>query len=110
MPPVKKPTHQRQQTYFREWRKFKKLSQEELAARLELDRSNISRIERGESPYDQDYLERFALAVGCDPEDVLSINPTAPDAPRLIYNRLKSATPEMQRRALDVLDALLKAG
>ena len=32
------------------------------------------------------------------------------DPPRVVYDKLRDASPAMQRRAIDVLEALLKAG
>lgn len=110
MPPVKKPTRPRQRTFLKEWREHRQLNQQEVADKLEVDRSTISRIERGESPYDQDILERLALAYGCDPEDLISIDPLKPDGPKLIYSKLRAASPEMQKRAEALIEALLKAG
>jgi transcriptional regulator with XRE-family HTH domain len=97
-------------TFLREWRKFKKLSQEEAADRIGTTQGNLSKIERRDLPYNQDFLEKAALAYGCDPEDLISINPIKPDAPRLVYNKLRQASPAMQKRAIDILEALLKAG
>lgn len=110
MPPVAKQPRERNKTFLREWRKYRELSQEEVAEKLEIDRTTISRVERGETPYDQDILERLALIYLCDPEDLLSINPMKPDQPRLVYSKLRAASPDMQRRAAEIIDALLKAG
>lgn len=86
------------------------MSQEDVADRLEIDRSTISRIERGESPYDQDILERLALVYGCDPEDLLAINPLGEDSMRVVWSSLRRAPPEVRARALGYIEALLKAG
>jgi transcriptional regulator with XRE-family HTH domain len=86
------------------------MSQDDIAEKLELDRTTVSRIERGESPYDQDYLERLALVLGCDSDDLLAIDPLKPDGPKLIYSKLRTASPEMQKRVIEVIEALLKAG
>lgn len=110
MPPIKRPTRQRHRTFIREWRVYAGLKQNEAAARLEIEPSTLSRIETGKSPYDQDILERIALAYGCDPEDLLSINPLQPDPPKLVYDRLKLAPKDVQDRAIAIIDALLKAG
>lgn len=107
---VKKPAHTRAKTFLKEWREFRSLTQEEAAERLEIDRTTLSKIERREVPYNQDFLERAALAYGCDASDLLSINPTAPDPPRLIYDRLKNAKKEHQERALAIINALLDVG
>lgn len=107
---IDKITPTRKPTFLREWRKHVRLSQEEAAARIGIKQGTLSKIERRELPYNQDFLEQVALAYGCDPEDILSINPLKPDPPRLVYEQLRAASPVMQRRALDVLEALLKAG
>lgn len=110
MAPVKKPPHKRAKHYLRQWRDFRELTQDQAADRAEIDRSSLSKIERGEVPYNQDLLERLSLAYGCDPSDLLDIDPLKPDPPRLVYNRLREAPPAIQERALAVLDALLRAG
>lgn len=110
MPPVKKPPHTRQKTFMKEWRKYRKLSQEKAAQRVEVDRTTLGRIEKGQLPYNQDFLERLALAYGCEAADILDMNPMKPDAPRLVYDRLKDAPKAMQDQAIRVLDALLKTG
>lgn len=100
----------RKQTFLREWRKFRELSQLEAADRLGIKQGTLSKIERRELPYNQDFLEKAALAYGCDVEDFFANNPLKPDTPKLIYSKLSKASPQMQKRALDILDALLKAG
>ncbi len=104
----KKPTHHREKTYLKEWRKFRGLSQEAMAERVEIDRTTYNRIERGVLPYNQDTLERMAHAIGCDAADLLAVNPLETDPPRLVWNRLRKAHPDIQNQAFDVLEALLK--
>jgi len=115
MPPVKKSKSDRGRHFLREWRVYRKgstgrkLTIEHVAGLIDVDHSTISRVERGESPYDEDLLQKLALVYGCEPADLIDINPLEPDPPKLVYDRLKSAPKEMQERALAVLDALLKA-
>ena len=109
MAPVKKPPHARSKHFLREWRSYKKISQEEAADRAEIDRTSLSKVEAGKVPYNQDLLERLALAYGCDPEDLLAIDPLKPDPPRLVYEQLRRASPVLQRQAADIIAALLKA-
>jgi hypothetical protein len=70
----------------------------------------VQRIEAGRLPFNEETLERFALAFGCDMQDLFMVNPLKPDAPKLVYDRLRAAPKELQDRAIAVLDALLKAG
>lgn len=101
----------RRPTFLRNWRVFRKLTQQQAAERLEIaDYTTIGRIERGVLPYNQDFLECAALAYGCDVEDLLSIDPLKPDGPKLIYSKMRGASPEMQKRIVEVVEALLKAG
>ena len=109
MPPVKKSKHDRARTFLREWRKFRQLTQARAAERVEIDEATLSRIERGHLPYNQDLLERLAHAYTCEVSDLLTINPMAPDKPRLIYDRLRAAPQDVQAQAVAVLEALLKA-
>jgi transcriptional regulator with XRE-family HTH domain len=92
----------------REWRKFKKLTQEQAAERCDVDRTTLGRIEKGELPYNQDFLEKLALAYGIDVSDLLQVNPLIPDPPRLVYARLRGASKEKQQQALLIIEALLK--
>ena len=110
MPPVIKTERSRAPTFMRQWRKFKKMTLEQVAERVEVDTSTVGRIERGEIPYNQDFLERVAFAYGCEVTDLLSVDPLRPDPPKLVYERLKAAPKELQDRAWAVVEALLKAG
>lgn len=83
---------------------------EGVAEKIEVHHTSLSRVERGETPYDEDLLERLALIYGCDPADLININPLAPDPPKVVYDRLRQAPKELQERAMAVLEALLKAG
>lgn len=77
--------------------------------RLGIEQGTLSKLERGVLPYNQDLLERAALAYGCDPYDILTINPLEPSPPRLIFSRVQKASPEMQRKALELIEVLLKS-
>lgn len=58
--------------YLREWRRARGLSQDDLAARVDTSKGYISQIERGERPWSQKWLDRFAEALGADPEQLLA--------------------------------------
>jgi transcriptional regulator with XRE-family HTH domain len=63
----------------REWRKYRGLTQEQLAERIGIARSYLTKIERGSRRYDQPFLEAAAEALRCEPADLIRIDPTAPD-------------------------------
>jgi transcriptional regulator with XRE-family HTH domain len=62
---LQKP-RQRRRTFFREWREYRGLTQEQLAGRLETSVASISRIEKGTQPYTQDVLEALAEALATE--------------------------------------------
>jgi transcriptional regulator with XRE-family HTH domain len=46
----------RQRHFIAQWRRFRHLSQDQLAERLEMSKANLSRIENRLTPYGQDFL------------------------------------------------------
>ena len=102
--------HQRNRTFLREWRLHRHLTQERAAERLGIDQSTLSRIERGQHPYDQDFLETAAEAYRCEPADLIVRNPLAHDAIWSIVDNLRKAPQAQQEQVRAVLDALLKTG
>ena len=109
MPPVKRPPRERRQVFFREWRMKKGLKQYQAAERLDIEPSTLSRLESGESPYDQDILERLALLYMCEPSDLLSVNPLEADDLEGVMAMLRKADPGKRRQAQAIVEALLKS-
>lgn len=70
----------RQRIFVREWRRHRGLTLESLA-------------ERGERPYNQDFLEAIAEQLSCDVVDLLIRNPLDTEAPWSIWERI----PEQSR-------------
>jgi transcriptional regulator with XRE-family HTH domain len=71
----------RRRTFFRQWREFNGLTQDHLAELLDTSKATISRIENGETPYTQDFLEACADTLGVHPSVLITRAPT--DADRL---------------------------
>jgi len=95
------------------WREYRTLSQEQLAARVEdllgtsFSTSTLSRIENAKSPYNQRQLEALSVALECSTADLLIRDPLRPDAIWSIYDNLRKATPAQRERIQRVTDALL---
>lgn len=70
LPKPEKPRH-----FIREWRKYRGLTQERLAERVEMTSGMISQLENGIVNYTQPTLEALAAALSCDPGDLLSRDP-----------------------------------
>ena len=70
-------------TYLKQWREFRGLSQEALGEQMGKGTSgaSVSRVENGETPYTQDWLEAAAEVLGCTPADLISRDPRDDDGP-----------------------------
>ena len=61
-------------------------------------------------PYNQDFLETAAAAYGAhDPADLLKIDPLKVDSMDVFFSQFRAASPELQRQARAIVEALLKA-
>jgi transcriptional regulator with XRE-family HTH domain len=89
--------------YLLAWRKHRGMTQAELAARIGIARSYLTKIERGDRRYDQPFLEGAAEALGCTVQDLLSRDPAESEG---IAELWASLTASEQRRALAVLRAM----
>jgi transcriptional regulator with XRE-family HTH domain len=97
----------RRRTFFKEWRVFRGLSQDQLAERLETSVASISRIENGTQPYTQDTLEALAEALMTDPASLLMRDPTDPDAIWSIWDNAKKAD---RQKIVEIAKTITKTG
>lgn len=95
----KKP-RMRRRWFLRHWREYRKLSQEKLADQVGMTQGMISHLETGATEFTSRHLELLAGALGCKPADLLTRDPTDPDAPWLIWDDLSS---DQKRQAMDIL-------
>lgn len=79
------------------------MTQERLAERVGMTTASLSRIERGRQPYNQGTLEALAVALNCEPVDLLIRNPLDPEAPWSIWEQLR---PAQRKQAIRLLKAL----
>jgi transcriptional regulator with XRE-family HTH domain len=90
----------------KEWRKFRGLTMQAFAERMGVSLAVVSRVERGQQPYRQDYLERAAEVLQCDVADLIVRDPTIdPTDIAAIYRQLD---PETRAVAAAMLEALLR--
>ena len=66
-----------------------------------MHKAALSRIERGERPYGQDFLEAAADALMCEPADLLIRNPLDPAAPWSIWERIPEPAKPQARAVLE---------
>lgn len=93
--------------FIREWRKERHLSLEQLAARVPMDKGNLSKVERSLLPYNQEMLERLAEALQTEPASLLMRDPTAPEP---IWSIWDKASPGVRRQIESVAETLLRTG
>lgn len=107
------PKPARRPTYIRAWRKHRQLTLAQLVNRLQVElevdisEGQLSRIERGETPYSQDILEAVAQVLRCEPADLIVRDPIQPDA---IWSLIDTLKPVERRQAVEILKALARTG
>ena len=95
----------RHRTYLREWRKFKGKQLVPVAEHLHMSHSQLSRIERGIQPYNQELLEALADLYMCDVVDLLIRDPSEDESMWTLWERAK---PGQRNQIVAVTEAILK--
>jgi transcriptional regulator with XRE-family HTH domain len=93
--------------YIKEWRKFRALNQEQLAERVGITKSYMSKIENGKKRYDQPFLEAAAEALMCAPADLIMRDPTDPEGIWSVWDTLQ---PQEKRQAVELIKTLHRTG
>jgi transcriptional regulator with XRE-family HTH domain len=96
--------------FIREWRKYRHLTLEQLAERIELTHGAVSQLERGLVNYTQPTLEAIADALQCSPGDLVMRNPLMDDAVWSLQERLAKATPQQRQKSLALIETFLRDG
>ena len=89
--------------FFKQWRKHRGLTQEQLAERIGIARSYLTKIERGTRRYDQPFLEAAAYALRCDPGDLIMRRPPSAET---IWSIWETLTPPERLQAEAVIKAI----
>lgn len=93
--------------YIRQWRQEKGFSLEHVALNVPMDKGNLSKVERGLLPYNQEMLERLGEILGTDAGNLISRDPTKEGKVIDLVQRLSENELEQAER---VLSAMFKAG
>lgn len=91
-------------TFIRQWRLYRGYSLDKLAQMVPMDKSNLSKVERGILPYNQEMLERLADALMTDVASLLIRDPTRPQA---IWTIWEQASPGEKAQIESVAEALI---
>ncbi len=108
-PLVDRPVARRARHFLRAWRKYRGLTQEQLADRIGMSGSNISLLESGKQNYTQRILEELALALGTSPASLLTEDPVDQTEMRQIVDKLLLLSPAARRQAIAILDVLARS-
>jgi transcriptional regulator with XRE-family HTH domain len=103
MAPVPKPKRERTKHFFKEWREFRGLTQDQATGRLNWSQSKISRIESGATPYNQDDLEAAAEAYSCEPGELIGVDPFKAGE---VFDLMRLINEKNKDQAIRVLRAL----
>jgi transcriptional regulator with XRE-family HTH domain len=97
----------KQRHFIREWRKFRELTQEQLAERIGITKSYLSKIESGKKRYDQPFLEAAAVALRCEPADLIIRDPLDPEGIWSIWDQLQ---PTQRQQVVEIAKTLKRTG
>lgn len=97
-------------TFIRQWRQYnqgrgRKMTQEQLAAAIDMVPSALSMLENGQRGYTQDTLEKIAKVLGTTPSALIS-RPPSDDGD--VLTMLEQTAPEQRRQFTRVLRALVR--
>lgn len=93
MAPVKKELRPLKRTFLKEWRDHAGMDQETAAARIDISRTLLSKIETAKSPYSQRIMEAAAEIYGCTPAQLIAVNPLDPESLWPLWERAEAASP-----------------
>lgn len=89
------------QNYLRAWREFRKMSQDELAAKLDTAKGVISLLENGKRPLSDKWLRRLAEVLETRPGHILDVDPNELDSDIVdIWTRIPERDREQAARIL----------
>jgi transcriptional regulator with XRE-family HTH domain len=101
---------QRQRIFLREWRKHRGYSLEQMAERLHMNKGALSRVERGERPYSQDFLEAAAEVLMTDPASLLMRDPSDPEGIWSLWDRVADADKDRLKQIVETFAGQPKTG
>lgn len=93
--------------FIKQWRKHRGLTQDQLAERIGIDRSYLSKIESGAKRYDQPFLEAAAEVLQCAPADLIIRDPRDPDGIWSIWDAL---APAQRTQVVEIAKTLKRTG
>jgi transcriptional regulator with XRE-family HTH domain len=94
-------------TFVRQWRKYRKLTQEILAERAGMTASSISQLEKGLQGFSHDSLAALARALDCTPADLLAFDPKREDSFWPLFQAAEKLEGEQRQQLRRVIASFL---
>lgn len=107
MAPVKKNFGQLGTSFLKEWREASGLDQDEIAERIGVSRTLLSKMENGKTPYTQRTLEAAARVYNCTPAQLLTQNPNRPDSFIPLFEKAEKTEGSRRTQLLAIIAAAL---
>lgn len=109
--PTMEEGRQFKRTFIRAWRKYRKMTLEKLAEKIDMTASHLSMLERGQRGYTQETLECIAEALRTDPANLLAGGPLDAESILVVWQRASPAQRKIiVELALSVLNRTTEAG
>lgn len=108
MAPVKKTLNPLGPTFLKEWRDHADLDQEDAAARLNISRTLLSKIEGRKSPYTQRHLEAAAEIYNCESWELLAVDPTDKNSLWPLFKQAEKLSDKERDRFREIVAAALR--
>jgi len=93
--------------FIREWRKYRGLTLEQVAAQIGMSHQNLGKIERGLVPYNQGLLEALAENLRCEPAELIIRAPLDTEVLWLIMNQL---SPLQREQVTEIARTIQRTG
>lgn len=90
---------QRRRIFLKEWRKYRGMTQEQLAEAAGMVVSNVAQLEQGRQGYSDKGLEALADALRCTPGQILMVDPTKDEA---IWSIWETANQGDRQKIVDI--------
>jgi transcriptional regulator with XRE-family HTH domain len=107
MPPRIGHAPKKRRTFIRDWRKFRDLTQEQLAEATGMSTASLSRLETGEQDYTGSTLELLAKALETDVTSLLSRKPSEDEPISQIW---AAASPAQRRQIVQISKTITGGG
>lgn len=94
-----------QRHFIKEWRIHRGLTQQQMADRVGIDKSYLSKIENGKKRYDQPFLEAAAEVLNCEVADLIQRDPNDSEAIWALWDKMQ---PVQKAQLVEIAKTLRK--